>query len=89
MDDAEARARELSFNEHCRLLDDLADAGCLWLLYTGGGRIEDPAGIQEQINLPDNGTWAAYDLLQVDWIYPGRVYQVQAVMCCFEDVEGL
>ena len=36
MDDAEARARELSYDEHCRLLDDLADAGCLWLLYTGG-----------------------------------------------------
>src|SRR3954468_8734008 len=36
MDDAEARARELPFDEHRRLLDDLADAGCLWLLYTGG-----------------------------------------------------
>src|SRR3954468_607417 len=36
MDDAEARARELTFDEHRRLLDDLADAGCLWLLYTGG-----------------------------------------------------
>ena len=28
--------RELDFAEHCRLLDELADAGCLWLLYTGG-----------------------------------------------------
>jgi radical SAM protein with 4Fe4S-binding SPASM domain len=36
MDDADARARELTFDEHCRLLDELADAGCLWLLYTGG-----------------------------------------------------
>src|SRR5258708_3457502 len=36
MNDSEARARELDYSEHCRLLDELADAGCLWLLYTGG-----------------------------------------------------
>ncbi len=36
MTDASARGRELSYDEHCRLLDELADAGCLWLLYTGG-----------------------------------------------------
>ena len=36
MGDGESRARELTYQEHCRLLDELADAGCLWLLYTGG-----------------------------------------------------
>jgi radical SAM protein with 4Fe4S-binding SPASM domain len=36
MGDAAARSRELTYDEHCRLLDQLADAGCLWLLYTGG-----------------------------------------------------
>src|SRR5258708_31589800 len=36
MSDGEARSRELDYAEHCRLLDQLADAGCLWLLYTGG-----------------------------------------------------
>jgi radical SAM protein with 4Fe4S-binding SPASM domain len=36
MSDANARAQELSFEEHVRLLDQLVDAGCLWLLYTGG-----------------------------------------------------
>lgn len=34
--DHAARAQELSFDEHVRLLDELVDAGCLWLLYTGG-----------------------------------------------------
>ena len=34
--DQEARSRELNKEEHFRLLDDLADLGCLWLLYTGG-----------------------------------------------------
>jgi radical SAM protein with 4Fe4S-binding SPASM domain len=36
MADLEARSRELTKEEHFRLLDDLADLGCLWLLYTGG-----------------------------------------------------
>ncbi len=36
MSDHAARAAELTFEEHCRLLDELVEAGCLWLLYTGG-----------------------------------------------------
>ena len=36
MGDTAARDRELTRDEHCRLLDELAEAGCLWLLYTGG-----------------------------------------------------
>ncbi len=36
MSDRAARASELTLEEHCRLLDELAEAGCLWLLYTGG-----------------------------------------------------
>jgi len=36
MSDSNARQRELSFGEHVRLLDELVDLGCLWILYTGG-----------------------------------------------------
>jgi radical SAM protein with 4Fe4S-binding SPASM domain len=36
MGDQDARSRELSKQEHFRLLDDLVDLGCFWLLYTGG-----------------------------------------------------
>lgn len=36
MTDAAARSSELTTAEHHRLLDELAAAGCLWLLYTGG-----------------------------------------------------
>ena len=36
MTDANARRSELSFEEHVRLLDELVDLGCLWILYTGG-----------------------------------------------------
>jgi radical SAM protein with 4Fe4S-binding SPASM domain len=36
MSDHEAASSELSYQELCRILDELADAGCLWLLFTGG-----------------------------------------------------
>lgn len=36
MADAEARRTEMTTAEHHRLVDQLSDAGCLWLLYTGG-----------------------------------------------------
>jgi hypothetical protein len=59
-----------------------------WLLYLGSARIDDPAGVSDEVSLPDNGGWSAYDLLQVDWLYPGKLYQVQEATCCFEDYEG-
>ncbi len=34
--DQAARQQELSLAEHCRILDELADLGCLWVLFTGG-----------------------------------------------------
>jgi len=36
MADHEASSTELTYEEHCRILDQLADIGCLWLLFTGG-----------------------------------------------------
>ena len=36
MSDENARRQELSFEEHIRLLDELVEMGCLWILYTGG-----------------------------------------------------
>ena len=34
--DHEARAGELTCDEHRRILDEIVASGCLWLLYTGG-----------------------------------------------------
>jgi radical SAM protein with 4Fe4S-binding SPASM domain len=34
--DQEALRHELTFEEHCRILNALIKAGCLWLLFTGG-----------------------------------------------------
>ena len=36
MADHAARMRELSLEEYRRLLDEIADAGCFWILFTGG-----------------------------------------------------
>src|SRR5207237_3734652 len=36
MSDAAAQQRELTRDEHFRIVDELAEAGCLWMLYTGG-----------------------------------------------------
>src|SRR5437667_7741880 len=36
MNDAAARRAELSTEEHRRILDELGELGCLWLLYSGG-----------------------------------------------------
>jgi radical SAM protein with 4Fe4S-binding SPASM domain len=36
MADKSARNRELSLEEHKRLLDQIAESGCFWILFTGG-----------------------------------------------------
>src|SRR5258708_20589066 len=36
MGDMEAKRRELTKEEHFKMLDELVEMGCFWLLYTGG-----------------------------------------------------
>jgi radical SAM protein with 4Fe4S-binding SPASM domain len=36
MGDQDARSREMTTEEHFRVLDELVEMGCFWLLYTGG-----------------------------------------------------
>ena len=36
IEDEQARRSELSYEEHCRIVDEIVEAGCFWLLYTGG-----------------------------------------------------
>jgi radical SAM protein with 4Fe4S-binding SPASM domain len=36
MGDMEAKRREMSKEEHFRVLDELVEMGCFWILYTGG-----------------------------------------------------
>jgi radical SAM protein with 4Fe4S-binding SPASM domain len=34
--DQKARSDELTYEEHCRILDEITAAGCLWVCFTGG-----------------------------------------------------
>lgn len=36
MGDSSARSLELTTDEHRRIIDDIVEMGCLWMLYTGG-----------------------------------------------------
>ena len=36
MNDTDARRGELTYEEHCRIVDEITEAGCFWLLYSGG-----------------------------------------------------
>jgi radical SAM protein with 4Fe4S-binding SPASM domain len=36
MSDEGARSLEMTFEDHCRLIDEIAEAGCLFLCFTGG-----------------------------------------------------
>jgi len=36
LNDQAARQRELTYQEHCQVLDEITKAGCLWVLFTGG-----------------------------------------------------
>jgi len=36
LQDQDALLNELTFDDHCRILNELTEAGCLWLTYTGG-----------------------------------------------------
>lgn len=61
-----------------------------WLCFLGDGRIEDPAGVGETVTLSgDAPNWVSYDLDQLDWMVPGKLYQVQAVTACIEDFEAI
>jgi MoaA/NifB/PqqE/SkfB family radical SAM enzyme len=46
LDDKQSQREELNFSEDCALLDDAAQAGCLWLLITGGEPLVRPDFIE-------------------------------------------
>lgn len=62
-----------------------------YLLYLGAGEIRDPMGVGEAVSLSAGvgGSWAVRDLSSIDWMVPGKLYQVDDVQACIEDYEGL
>jgi len=53
------------------------------------GSIEDPAGVGETVSLPTGAGFLYYDLSSVEWLFPGKIYQVQGVTTCIEDMVSL
>jgi len=56
-----------------------------WLWFRSTGQIEDPAGLNDDVSLSDNGTMTSYDLDTVDWLAYGALYRVTGCNFCCED----
>jgi hypothetical protein len=49
-----------------------------YLIYSGTGTIEDPAGLGDDVSLSDSGTdTGIYDLDSVSWLYRGKFYRAE------------
>lgn len=60
-----------------------------WLHYRGDGEIVDPSGAGETVTISGSGNnFVVLDLMQVDWIYPGKLYEVKDVVAALEDSEA-
>lgn len=58
-----------------------------WLLYDSTGQIEDPAGIEANVSLPDPATpgeLGVKDLNTVEWLAPGMFYRVTGCAVAWE-----
>ena len=57
-----------------------------WLIYRGDGELVDPSGAGETLTLSGDGvTLLAYDLDDVEWMTPGRLYIVKDCLFALEN----
>lgn len=47
--------------------------------------ISDPSNVGDDVALGNTGAWAVYDLEQIDWMTPGKIYYVKFATACAED----
>jgi len=59
-----------------------------YLIYRSTGKIHDPTGANEPISLSNPSTFNSYDLEQIIWMTPGKLYKVVGCSVCFEDDTG-
>jgi hypothetical protein len=61
-----------------------------YLIYVGDGEIVDPAAGGENVDVSGDGdTVMSYDLDQVPWMTPGKLWNPKDFKFCFEDDEGV
>jgi hypothetical protein len=58
-----------------------------YLHYKSSGTIEDIAGLESAVSLPNESTYNVYDLDTVSWLVYGMAYLVRGVDFCAEDVD--
>lgn len=61
-----------------------------WLLYDSTGTLSDPAGVEDDVSLPDPetpGELGVLDLNTVDWLAPGMFYNVTGCAVAWERSE--
>lgn len=47
--------------------------------------ISDPSNVGDDVSLGSTGSWDVYDLDQIDWMTPGKIYYVKFATACAED----
>ena len=58
-----------------------------YLIYNGAGSLHDPGNFFDTVSLED-GAWVVYDLTTIEWIIPGKLYEVQGVGEAYESDTG-
>lgn len=56
-----------------------------YLHYVSTGEIIDPAGVGEAVSLSSPNAVDTYDLDEITWLLPGKLYQIVGCSCAFED----
>lgn len=60
-----------------------------YLIYRSAGSIHDPGNVFDTVSLEDTGGFfRAYDLTQIEWVIPGKMYEVQGVTEAYESETG-
>lgn len=59
-----------------------------YLIYRSTGKIHDPTGANEPISLSNPEEINIYDLDQIIWMTPGKLYRVVGCSVCMEDARG-
>ena len=59
-----------------------------YLIYKSTGKIYDPTGANNPISLSNPADINVYDLEQIVWMTPGKLYRVVGCSVCMEDDRG-
>ena len=56
-----------------------------WLIFKGSGEIVDPGAVGDTVAVTATSGIETYDLNEVSWLTPGKLYQLKDFVFCLED----